>query len=394
MAIKTPASLKSFFEAGDVPTETQYIHLIDSTYSGEIGAAIVSAAAVSAGVVRIANASSVTILDSGSAGQALLGAGTVASARTVLEAGSAGQAVWLAGTGASARTAIDVTAASIIKAGLIEIATTAEAVTGTDATRSITPATLQFSTGHLTGLTLSRDAGGTTNDINITAGKARDGDDTENLILTTEITKQINAAWAVGDDAGGMDTGTVANDTWYHLWLIKRTDTNVVDALLSLSATAPTMPTDYDKKRRIGSVRRATATNLAFSHLGDEFLLDVPAADADTANPGITAILHTLTTPLGIQVDALVSVIFDDDNSAGTAWHGLVTSPDQADTVASGGASDVFIQNVVGDSYTGSIHKAVRTDASSQIRTRQSVSDAGITLRVNTLGWIDRRGRD
>lgn len=142
MTIKTPASLKSFFEAGDRPSQVQFVDLIDSTYSGEIGAAIVSGAAVSAGVLRIDSASAVSILDSGSAGEAVLAAGTLASARTVLEAGSAGQAVWLSDTAASAQTAIDVTAATMTKAGLIEIATTAETRAGVEASKAAVPSTL------------------------------------------------------------------------------------------------------------------------------------------------------------------------------------------------------------------------------------------------------------
>ena len=52
-----------------------------------------------------------------------------------------------------------------------------------------------------------------------------------------------------------MDTGSVANNTWYHVHLIKRPVTGVVDVLFSLSATAPTLPTSYTIFRRIGSMR-------------------------------------------------------------------------------------------------------------------------------------------
>lgn len=109
--------------------------------------------------------------------------------------------------------------------------------------------------GHLAGLDVTLDTD-TDHDVNVTAGEARDGADTEDMTLATEITKQMDSdgtfAWAVGDDAGGLDTGSPAADTTYYIWLIKRTDTGVVDVLISASVSSPTLPTNYDKKRLIG----------------------------------------------------------------------------------------------------------------------------------------------
>lgn len=55
-----------------------------------------------------------------------------------------------------------------------------------------------------------------------------------------------------GVGAGGLDTGTEAADTWYYIWLIS--NGSDVDALLSLSSTAPTMPSGYTYKALIGAV--------------------------------------------------------------------------------------------------------------------------------------------
>jgi len=108
------------------------------------------------------------------------------------------------------------------------------------------------------GLTTAADAA---NDITVATGAA--ASDTTNydlMQLTSAITKQIDAAWAVGNNAGGLDTGSVGNNTYY-IWLIRRPDTGVVDALYSLSSTAPTMPANYTQKRLIGQVTRTSATN-------------------------------------------------------------------------------------------------------------------------------------
>lgn len=128
-------------------------------------------------------------------------------------------------------------------------------------TAQVTPAFMQK---HIAGLTF-QNAADTLNDITVLAGSARDTTNTEDMVLASSLTKRIDAAWAVGDNQGGLDTGAVGNFT-YHLWLIKRTDTDVVDVLFSLSATAPTMPTNYTKKRRIGSFFRTGGSNVLFTY--------------------------------------------------------------------------------------------------------------------------------
>lgn len=125
---------------------------------------------------------------------------------------------------------------------------------------------------YIAGLITSNDAGDTDHDIAIAPGIARSDDDVTNLKLAAILTKQIDAIWAVGDDAGGMDTGAVAVDSLYAIWLIKRSDTAVVDALFSLSFTAPTMPTDYDSKRLIGAVKTSDPANIiGYTQVGDYF---------------------------------------------------------------------------------------------------------------------------
>ena len=53
--------------------------------------------------------------------------------------------------------------------------------------------------------------------------------------------------------ANGLDTGTFATNTWYAVWII--TNGSTVASLLSTSATAPTMPSGYTYKARVGWVR-------------------------------------------------------------------------------------------------------------------------------------------
>lgn len=122
-----------------------------------------------------------------------------------------------------------------------------------------------YPSGHLYGLTLSNNGSDATNDIDIAVGTARSSDDSANIDLTSALTKRGDASWAVGTGNGGMDTGSIADGLNY-VWLIKRPDTGVVDALISASASAPTMPSNYTLKRLRGVFYRLSGVNQVPRH--------------------------------------------------------------------------------------------------------------------------------
>jgi hypothetical protein len=74
----------------------------------------------------------------------------------------------------------------------------------------------------------------------------------------------VNVTAATGSSgANGLDTGNVVQATWYSVWVIQNTASGAAAALLSTNATAPTMPSGYAKKARIGWVTTAAvSTNL------------------------------------------------------------------------------------------------------------------------------------
>ena len=250
----------------------------------------------------------------------------------------------------------------------------------------------QFPRGHLSSLILSNNGSDADHDIDIAEGECRDSTNTENLVLSA-TTKRIDATWAVGSGNGGLDTGTVANDTWYHVWVIKRTDTGVVDSLFSLNATVPTMPTNYNKKRRIGSVfTNGTANIIGFSQVGDEFLWDAIVNDYNIQDPGVTATTRTLTVPSGIIVIVIHNFSLIDSTPVQVV-NASITSLDQTDIAPT---TITYTVRTSDTPITGNDSSAVniRTNVSSQIRTRLNVSDIGIFLEGITVGWIDTRGRD
>ena len=81
--------------------------------------------------------------------------------------------------------------------------------------------------------------------------------------LLTGVSLSIDSA---ASGANGLDTGTVASNTWYAIWVIWNGTTAA--GLLSLSGTAPTLPSGYTHRARVGWTRTASSNPMAFSQFG------------------------------------------------------------------------------------------------------------------------------
>lgn len=243
---------------------------------------------------------------------------------------------------------------------------------------------------YLAGLTLSNNGTDPTNDIDVAAGAARGVANTADMVLAASITKRLDASWAVGTNQGGLDTGSIANAT-YHVWLIKRSDTGVVDVLFSTSASSPTMPTNYDIKRRIGSIVRASGAILLFTQDGDEFSLTTPVLDVNVSTLTTSRSTYALASvPTGVRFRARIRCAASQASAGTYVWVGDLNETDAA---PAGGASPLFSGriSVAGQQIHMNI-ESVMTDTSAQIGARSSASST--SLWIVTLGWNDPRGRN
>jgi len=243
--------------------------------------------------------------------------------------------------------------------------------------------------GYLNGLVLSTAGASTT--FGIAAGVANDSTFTDFMSLASAYTK-TTGAWALGTAAGSLDTGSIAASTWYHVYLIKRPDTGVVDVLTSLSVSAPTMPTNYTLFRRIGSMKANGSSQWTkFIQIDDKFILSDNGADANQINPGTAAISVTLTVPTGIIVSALFHASF----FAGTGTNGVLftnlTETDVAPFSVGAGAFNASLSGTPGQDCSGDFE--ILTNTTGQIRTRCFVSTATTNVVIYTYGWIDTRGK-
>lgn len=237
--------------------------------------------------------------------------------------------------------------------------------------------------GQLYGLTLSNNSGDATNDIDVAAGEcASDAGSPILMTLASALTKRLDAAWAVGTGNGGLDTGSIANTT-YHVFLIQRSDTGVVDVLFSTSATSPTMPTNYDRKRRIGSIIRSGATILAFRQLGNRFMLSATVTARSSTAAFADAVL-TVTAPAGIRTRPILNSILS-CNASSSVQNGF------GDGDAS--ATQFLGQVVTGQTANATQIENVYTNTSSQIRYLCQINSGTIVSNtLNSVGWWDDRG--
>ncbi len=152
------------------------------------------------------------------------------------------------------------------------------------------------------GLRLSNDTVDANHDIDISPGAVRNHDNTYDLILTSALDKQFDAAWAVGTDAGGDDGSGLPADGIYYVYVIGDSSTGRVDVIGSQNSSSPALPSGWDKYRLIGCIWTDNVSNFVglqhvggerFDNIADDGVLDVE----DTAviiNEWNTA---TLTVP-------------------------------------------------------------------------------------------------
>ena len=125
---------------------------------------------------------------------------------------------------------------------------------------------------------------GTNANVIVSADEIALEDSSNNYVTARSVSLTINTA-AVG--ANGLDTGTIAGSTWYSVWVIRKPD-GTTAGLISTSTTAPTMPSGYTYKARIGWVRTDGTANkypLSMVQMGRKAQYKVAAGTNVTVTP-------------------------------------------------------------------------------------------------------------
>lgn len=248
--------------------------------------------------------------------------------------------------------------------------------------------------GHISGLTLSNNVSDTTNDIDIAVGSAVDNSGSVSMVLASGLTKRLDATWAVGNNQGMLASGAVLANATYHIFLIRRPDTGVVDIAADTSVTGANIAANtnaaYTQIRRIGSIMRKSGAIVQFVQYVRKFLLSTPTLDISISNPGIAPTTRVLNVPTGLNVKWFGSAtLVDTSPTSATALY--IYNPGQSDTVSPtpGSIGQVQTAGALAGGVVASSYMEILTDTSAQVKTQLSLSDADIFLRLFTAGWGD-----
>ena len=174
--------------------------------------------------------------------------------------------------------------------------------------------------GLIDGLITSNDTD-TDHDISVSAGVFTDSTNARTLETTSAIVKQIDVNWVEGTAAGGFPSGlTLAGSTWYHFFMIAKTD-GTVDAGWDTSLSATNLLADatgFTLFRRVASHLTDSSLNIfEFTQDGDTVTWDLMKNDlVVTGNPGTGAVNTTLSTPFGLVTIARFNVQVNDSSPA------------------------------------------------------------------------------
>jgi hypothetical protein len=251
--------------------------------------------------------------------------------------------------------------------------------------------------GYIGGLTLGNS--GTTSITIGLGGATSDDNNPANMVAmvlpgTAAWTKSCNAIWSSGSGGNALDVaGPIPANAWMHVFLIMNTTSGAVDILVSTSPTTPSLPSGFNKQRRIGSIKTVSSAILAFSQFGDQFLLNTAVDDAGTSgSTGISIPTNTLTTltlsyvPSGVQTIALFRMLMN----GGTANSlGLIGPMGQVPGFQTPlGNNNMMSPSTVNSNV--SLDYQIRINTSQQIQVQTSTT---FTLWIVTVGWLDNRGK-
>jgi hypothetical protein len=161
-------------------------------------------------------------------------------------------------------------------------------------------------------ITIANNSTDSEHDIDFSAGNAQ-ADDGSVVFRVGALTKQIDAVWAAGTNQGGLDTGTVANDTTYHCYAIYNPTTLASDFILTATYGSPTMPSGYTKKKWVMAVLTDGSANIIPFKQDGKFIQGGLQCYNSTVVPASYTDLTIQGIPTGIRVAVNLDIFFLDN---------------------------------------------------------------------------------
>ena len=216
--------------------------------------------------------------------------------------------------------------------------------------------------------------------VALAAGAARDSLNVNDITLGTAV-----AITGTTVGANGVDVAAIVLSSFYAVYVIgDSTGYKATAGLLSLSATAPTLPAGYDMFRRVGWILTDGSANiLQFYQMGSgqnrTYYYDVGISElSGGSDTSFTAIdLATSVPPISTQV--ILNLLFTPDGATevaeflpfgSSASNGIVVF---GCGVAGAQAGNVTVPCVVGSGVPKILYKVA----------------SGDTLTASTVGYVD-----
>lgn len=243
--------------------------------------------------------------------------------------------------------------------------------------------------GVISGLALSNNVTDTINDIDIDSGVAFSLIEETLMELSTPLTKQLDATWAAGTNAGGLASGvSLVTTGWYHVFILS--DVNGINSDIgfdtdvggiNLLADAVIIAAGHDRVQRVGSIYRNASVIQQFWQRGDTFLWKHAPSGQSFTGPWPWPI--TVITPIDVSVEAMISMSMTYGSGASTIY-AYIASVDSTGNreVGKVTAALPWMQTEVN----------AFTDTASKLFSGLNAG-AVATTSVKTVGWRDPRGK-
>lgn len=245
---------------------------------------------------------------------------------------------------------------------------------------------------YISGLGLSN-GNDTDHDIDIAVGQASDSTNARLMNLSSSLTKQIDATWASGDDAGGLASGaSLSTNTWYHAFLVivgGSVDVMFDTSISCANGVANNSVTHY---RRIGSILTDSSSNVVqFTQKGEYFYWDSLTNDASTNDPGTDAITVTTTVPSGVSVIGMYYLSLLNASASLEPILSFSGASAGEPSPSTGEKRTIVGVQPASEKTYGNAYAKAKTNTSGQVIYHLNTSSTDISIQINTQGWIDRR---
>jgi len=210
-------------------------------------------------------------------------------------------------------------------------------------------------------------------------------DDGSGVARLTAMTKRFDATWVAGTGNGGLDTGSLANNTPYYIYAIYNPTTLVSDVLATATKGSPTMPSGFTKKQYLAGFRTDGSANIRngtyrVSKSGYEFIYKVGGIlDVNTTTIPTTRTALPLTVLPLSKVNFIATYV---DDEPGDSF--IVFTEEGQDNEVPDGSDDLFSDQ----NFAAKTNRSMWTNSSAQIYWRGDDS-AAILFYLKTLGWSE-----